>query len=179
MAEILNMADFLHKNLWFFGSGPAWWNDLNFWYVICLMLFYIKKFVASRENSKGRIFFKSSNFCAEQINQCCHAWNFKMAPKFKMDAKMFLSVKTCTLMLLQIFCEDYLSKANGIDFCYIWQWTIDQFLQQHNLWIFYTFNTQYSHKLSLLSLNANKKEMKKIMQKLANPDKKKYFTTLN
>jgi hypothetical protein len=35
MAEIFNMADFLHKSPWFFGSGTAWWNVLVFGYDIC------------------------------------------------------------------------------------------------------------------------------------------------
>jgi hypothetical protein len=45
MAEKFNMADFLHKNSWFFGSGSgtAEWNVLNFGYVILLALFYCKK----------------------------------------------------------------------------------------------------------------------------------------
>jgi hypothetical protein len=38
-----NMADFLLKNPWFFGSGTAGWNVLIFGYVILLALFYCKK----------------------------------------------------------------------------------------------------------------------------------------
>jgi hypothetical protein len=52
MAEKFNMADFLHKNSWFFGSGTAGWYVLIFGYVILFLLFYFKKFVASPEKSK-------------------------------------------------------------------------------------------------------------------------------
>jgi hypothetical protein len=43
MAEKFNMADFLHKNSWFFGSGTAEWNVLIFGYVMLPVLFYLKK----------------------------------------------------------------------------------------------------------------------------------------
>jgi hypothetical protein len=50
MAEKYNMADFLHKNSWFFVNGTAEWNVLILGYVILLALFYCKKFVARTEN---------------------------------------------------------------------------------------------------------------------------------
>jgi hypothetical protein len=40
------------------------------------------------------------------------AWKFKMAPKFKMDAKMFLSFKTCKFNYFIIFLQDCLNWAN-------------------------------------------------------------------
>jgi hypothetical protein len=56
MTETFNMADFLHKISWFFGSETAEWNILMFEYDILLILFCSKKFVANRESSKWRLY---------------------------------------------------------------------------------------------------------------------------
>jgi hypothetical protein len=51
--KIQYMADFLHKNSWFFGSGTAEWNVLIFGYVILLALFYCKKLWPVLKNQNG------------------------------------------------------------------------------------------------------------------------------
>jgi hypothetical protein len=50
------MADFIHKNSWFFGSGTAEWNVLMLGYDIVLALLHCKKFVPSPVKSKWRLY---------------------------------------------------------------------------------------------------------------------------
>jgi hypothetical protein len=64
MAKKFVMADFLHKNSWFFGSGTAEWNVPIFGYVLQLVLFYCKKIVASPKKSKRRHYSRWRRKCS-------------------------------------------------------------------------------------------------------------------
>jgi hypothetical protein len=63
MAEIFNMADFLHKNSCIFSSETAVCNFLIIGYVILFALFYCKKFVARSEKPKWHLYSRWRRKC--------------------------------------------------------------------------------------------------------------------
>jgi hypothetical protein len=53
MAEKFNMADFLHKNSWFYGSGTAEWNVLFLDMLHYLHCFIVKNLLPVLKNQNG------------------------------------------------------------------------------------------------------------------------------
>jgi hypothetical protein len=108
---------FCKKNSWYFVSETAEWNILIFGYVIRLMLFYCKKFVASTEKSNWRLFsrwrrkclYLSPNIFKNDIFICfsffysldknktffmqnLFSWKFKMAEWFNKKDDIFQKI---------------------------------------------------------------------------------------
>jgi hypothetical protein len=61
-----------------------------------------------------QIFF--TRLSIKSKNRCCQACTFKMAPKFKMDVKMFLSFNTCEFKMAEIFYMAVFFAQNCIIF---------------------------------------------------------------
>jgi hypothetical protein len=133
MSEKFNMADFLHKNSWFFGSGTTEENVLVFGYPIFQILY----------------------------NRYCSSWMFKMAAIFKMSSIRFFGL--ASLILFYSSSNNYnKSKNENISFsgsAIIKSWSFLKNIIFHiNFFRYFEFSRKiFFHKSFIFTHSMNKK----------------------